>query len=248
MRALIAVILFVTSFQTLSDSNLKQITVVGGKYQDSPSTIYLIKLYTEAFRRVGYEFIYKQVPNKRSSVISDKGIKAAGELSRVHHYNNKHVDMIRLDVPHYTVRFLALSTKNPKLVLNGWSSLDDKELAVAYRIGTKIVEEFLPKHVPDSETYGVVKVEQGLDLIAKKRADIYIEGDVNVYKFLNEEKYEQANIYSAGVMEELNIHMFIHKNYKELVPPLNTAMLEMQKEGLFEKYRAEANFAPVSLK
>ncbi|CAH0536532.1 transporter substrate-binding domain-containing protein [Vibrio marisflavi] len=247
MKSLFALIFLIASFQSAADSDLAEIQFVGGKYEDNPSTVYLIKLYTEAFRRIGYDFSYKQAPNKRSSIISDRGVKAAGELSRVRNYNDKHTNLIRLSIPHYSVRFVALAIKRPKLGLNGWNSLSDTDLVVTYRIGTKIIEEFLPKHVPSESIHGVVKVEQGLELLSKNRVDIYIEGDVNVYKFLKKDKYSQANIYIAGVMEELPIYMFIHKNYQDVIPKLNSAMKDMQEEGLFEKYRKEANFTPLSI-
>lgn len=226
----------------------KEIRIVGGKDPESPSSIYLNKLYSEAFKRIGYKFIYEEMPNKRASIESDKGEDVAGELSRVSNYNTVHPDMIRLDIPHYSVKFIAISAKYPKLELNGWKSLKGKDLKIACRRGTKIAEEQLPRYVANEDLSPITSTEQGLRLVLMERVDIFIEGSVNVAKYFEKNEIKKSKIYFPGVMEEIEIFMFIHKNYRDLVPGLNVVMKDMYEEGLFDKYRDEASFTALEMR
>ncbi len=226
----------------------KEIRIVGGKNPANPSTIYLNKLYVEAFKRIGCKFIYEEMPNKRASVESDKGEDVAGELSRVSHYNTAHPDLIRLDIPHYSVKFIAISAKYPKLKLNGWESLSGKSLKISYRSGTKIIEDNLPKYIAKESLHPIRRTEQGLRLVLIDRVDVFIEGSVNVVKHFEENEFKESKIYFPGVMDEIKIYMFIHKNYSNLIPNLNAAMKDMYKEGLFDKYRNESNFTALKMR
>lgn len=226
----------------------KEIRIVGGKSLDSPSTQYLIQLYTEAFDRIGYKFIYERMPNNRASVESDKGEMYAGELSRVSNYDTVHPKLIKLDIPHYSVRFIAISAKYPRLELDGWESLRGKDLKVAYRRGTKIFEDHLPELLPRESIIAIADVEQGLKLALWERVDVFLEGSVNVAKFFEEAQYNESGIYFPGVMEKIDIHMFIHENYGDLIPLLNTALSEMHEEGLFEKFRSDNNFEELEMR
>ena len=114
---------FVSSCNPLFAKNVlagnKEIIITGGKYITNLSTIYLSKLYADAFDWTGHKFIYQNSPNNKSSVISDQGTYVAGELSRVPGYNTKHAYMIKLDISHYSVRFMATSAEYPRFTLDG---------------------------------------------------------------------------------------------------------------------------------
>lgn len=244
----LAATLFISLMVGQAFGQEKEIRIVGGKHPDSPSTKYLIKLYSDAFKRIGYKFVYHQMPNNRSSVESDKGDIYSGELSRVVNYNSKHPKLIRLSIPHYSVNFLAVSAKLPKLELNGWESLKGKDLKIAYRRGTKIIEDHLPNLAEKENIIATSDTEQGLKLAILERVDVFIEGSVNIAKFFTDEYYRDSNLYFAGVVQKLDIYMFIHENHAELVPKLNSAMEEMQDEGLFEKYRIETRFEKIQMR
>ena len=246
MSLMIVLSFFLVIHKAAAQEN--EIKIVGGKYIDSPSTQYLIKLYSEVFERAGYRFVYKHMPNNRASIESDKGDFFAGELSRVSNYSSKHPKLTRLDIPHYNVRFVAISAKHPKLRLDGWESLRGKDYKVAYRRGTKIIEDNLPKVIPRENIIITGETEQGLKLALSERVDIFIEGSVNVSKFFNTDDYKNSKLYFPGVMQQLDIHMFIHENFSDLIPKLNIALKEVKKEGLFEEYRKKANFEALDIK
>lgn len=226
----------------------KEIKIVGGKSLDSPSTQYLIKLYSEAFKRIGYQFTYKQMPNNRASLESDQGKMYAGELSRVANYNTKHPKLIRLDIPHYSVKFIAISAKYPKLKLDGWDSLKGKNLKVAYRKGTKIFEDHLPNLLPKENIIDTYNTEQGLKIALLGRVDVFLEGSVNIAKFFTEKHYKNSPLYFPGVMQQIDIYMFIHENYREVIPKLNAEIKKMKAEGLFIKYRNDFNFEALEMR
>lgn len=224
------------------------IRFVGGKSLESPSTQFLLKLYSEAFKRIGYQFSYEEMPNNRASILSDEGKKYAGELSRVSNYDSKHPQMKKLEMPHYSVEFLAISAKYPRFKLAGWDSLTGKNLKIVYRRGTKIIEDNLPQRVSDKNIIAISETEQGLKLVETGRVDLFLEGSVNVARFFETTHYKASDLYFAGVMQKLDIHMFIHENYRAVIPKLNAVLKDMKEEGLFEVFRTETSFEELQMR
>ncbi|MDM8552201.1 hypothetical protein QUF72_19100 [Desulfobacterales bacterium HSG2] len=215
-----------------------QIVLVTQKHQESPAGKFLDMVYTEAFKRLGMMFVYKQYPAKRASFMSDSG-KADGELSRIHSYNEVHPNVIRVGEPHWTSGFIAVAA-DPSVQLDGWESLKKTDYRVNYRRGIKGCEVNLPKVVRPERLEKLDKVSRGYKKLLAARADIFIGSEMDMVSVLKSDEFGNSDLRIAGVMERFTGHAFLHKKHRELVPKLSDVLKEMKKGGLFEKYRNTA--------
>ena len=217
----------------------EKIIMSGTRKENSRSGRFLKLTYTEAFKRIDKELVYRFYPAKRGSIMTDRG-KVDGELDRIYNYNEKHPTLIRVEEPILSMRFCAFST-DPAIKLSGWDSLIDKEYIVEYVFGIKICADNLPKVVNKGKLLHVYYWEQGIRNLVNKRTDIYIDEEGTVKNALKSGEFKNARIHLAGVMEENSIHAFLQLKYKTLALMLSTALAEMKKEGLIQKFIKESN-------
>ncbi len=217
----------------------KVITLVTPKPISHPSGEYLHLIYSEAFSRMGIQFVYKQLPAARASVLSDSGV-VDGELSRVYSYNDVHPNLIRVEEPHWTSEFIAIAN-DPTIQLTGWKSLLDTDYKVNYRLGIKGCEENLPKVVSPDRLEGVNSPASGLRKVLAGRADIFIGTTMDVLPVLNAEEFKNSELREVGIMEQFTAHAFLHKKHKDLVPKLSETLRQLKREGIFEQFKETVN-------
>lgn len=122
-------------------------------------------IYTEVFNRLNIKFTYQSYPAKRASVMSDNGL-TDGEIHRVYDYSEKHPHLIRVEEPHFSIKFSAYAI-NPNIKVFGWQSLRGKGYAIGHRIGVKKTQSKLPSIIPKQKLSGVVDIKQGLKMLKK---------------------------------------------------------------------------------
>jgi hypothetical protein len=215
---------------------------VAARPKDHETTKWLILVYTEALRRMGIEFTFKEVPPLRASDYSDRGI-VDGELSRIPDYNTYHTNLIRVEEPHYSVRFVAFARESG-VQLQGWKSLRETEYRVDYRRGIALCELQLPKVIPSGRLSAVSTVHQGIKRLLLQRTDLFIDVDGIVQEYLLSDQFRKISggrevIYRVGTMEEVSAHAFLHKRHRNLASQLADRLRDMKKEGLFETYREQ---------
>ncbi len=64
-----------------------------------------------------------------------------------------------------------------------------------------------------------------------KRTDIYVDVELVVMKLLETQRFKNSKIRKVGIMEEVGLHMFLHKKYKSLVAKLSNTLKEMMQDG-----------------
>lgn len=235
---LILFMLFV--FITLIDSELlsadRQVVLGTPKSKDSQPGLFLNLIYTEAFKRMDMTFVFKTYHAKRSSAMSDSG-EIDGELSRIYSYNVKHPNLIRVEEPHWSSGFIAVSG-DPSIQLYGWESLKDHNYQVVYQSGIKGCEVNLPRVVEPDKLSKVNTMDQGFKmLLVWKTGIVFVGAEMNIVDLLDTEEFRSSDLKIVGVMDKFTSHVFLHKKNKELVPKLSKVLANMKKEGLFEQYR-----------
>lgn len=207
---------------------------------------YVKLLYTEAFKRLGFDMIFKHYPPARASKLADNG-EVDGELSRVFHYNSAHPALVRVDEPGFAVRFSAFAT-DPEIQLNAWDDLIGTSYRVEYRIGSKIVHEQLTKRVPPEKLSVVTHESLGVKKLMTGRTDIYVHQEEAVTELLDSKEFQaelreqfgKTMVHRIGVLEEQTIHAFLHERHRELALPLSNILKDMRAEGLFQNYDQKA--------
>lgn len=215
-----------------------------------PVQQWFIKIYTEAFHRMGIVFQYRVLPPKRASAFSDQGL-VDGELSRVYDYNSKHPNLVRVEEHHLNSVFSAFST-DPNLTLKGWESLKNTGYRVYYRRGIKKAAENLTRNVPSEILFRVDSINAGVFRIVKGKGEIYVEPEDGVFEYLKTDDFlstnEGVNVYKVGVMETVTSHLWLHKKHSDLTSQISTILREMKNEGLFGQYLNELALNPAEFK
>lgn len=218
------------------------IVLVGS--QDTKNSFHgrwLTLIYTEVFKRLGYDLQYHGYPSARASRMSDAGL-FDGEINRVAAYQAAHPNLIRLETSHFTTTLAAYAVK-PGIQLEGWESFKDTDYLVEYRRGTKIVEVGLTPFVLPGNLSEITTTEQGLKRLILDRTDIYVDvvdTVTGVLKELNSDKYDPSSVYQAGIMAKTTLHLYLHKKHAALVPKVNETLKAIKKEGLVAQYQQRA--------
>lgn len=221
-----------------ADMNGKKITLVCPRTKDSFLGKWLTMIYTDAFKRLGMELVFRHYPPKRCSLMVDKGM-ADGEIWRVRDYNTAHPNLIRVETSPFSNRFCAYAM-NPDTKLDGWDSLKNTDYKVDYMRGQKKTDEELPKWVKKENLHMINHWTEGLRRLSDGRTDIYVNIEWTIEEGLRSDEFRNSGIRMAGVMEEVTSHSFLHKKHKELVPKLSDVLKQIKAEGLVEKYKAMA--------
>lgn len=205
----------------------------------------LTLIFTEVFRRLGYELQYDGYPAARASAMSDAG-EVDGEISRVFEYQVTHPNLIRVDEVLYSTNFVAFAVK-PGIVLQGWKSLQHTTYNVEYRRGVNLSESELSNVVAAEHLSDVPTAEQGLKKLIMGRTDLYVDVEftiVETKKGLNPADFDVSALYQAGIMKEVDAYAYLHRKHAALVPKVAGILKSMKQEGLFEHYFEIASDQP----
>lgn len=216
------------------------ITLTGGeKFLDSSYGRWLGKVYKEAFRRLGYDFVLVGYPSQRAILMGDRG-EVDGQVERGYDFNVEHPNLIRVEEPTNKVAYSAFAVRLG-LKLQGWESMRGKPYRVVSRRGIGKTVERLSLMVPKEQLVYVESPEQALQMLVLSRADIYIDYEPLVEETLlglrKSEPKTFGDIYKAGEMDYTTHHAFLHFRHAELAKQLAVVLRAMKREGLFEKYR-----------
>lgn len=202
---------------------------------------WLALIYTEVFRRLGYELQYNGYPSARASWMSDAG-RVDGEINRVSDYHRTHPNMIRVDEPHFSTILSAYAVR-PGIVIDGWESLKHSAYRVEYRRGTKILEIGLRSAVRPEKLSDITSTLQGVKRLILGRTDLYVDVQDLVNERLLEmdrTRFDTSKVYEAGVLAEDTLHLFLHRKNAALVPKIDAALKAMKAAGLIAHYKTAA--------
>ncbi|MDB1125355.1 type 2 periplasmic-binding domain-containing protein [Vibrio algarum] len=209
--------------------------LIAGKDKDDFFGVWLSHTYTEAFSRLGIKFLYVEAPLKRVSKMTDS-LQVDGDISRVVDYHDSHRNLVRVNESHHFLKFVAYTT-DPTLKLTGWKSLENTPLRVEYIRGGARAESELTKLVMEKNLSMTSTYEQALKKLVSGRTDLFVNSESAILPFLNEGKYKETNIYVAGVLERVPMHMFLIKKHSQIASDLSRVLRDLKQEGLIEKYK-----------
>lgn len=251
MKKIISIMSFVMVFISLviltsvltieAFANEDEIVFVGNKEKENSAQKYLTLVYTEALERLGKKFVFKMVPGKRASAMTDTG-KADAEITRIYEYGDSHPNVTRVEEPHYSLAFVAL-TMDSSIKLEGWESLVGTDYVVEYRLGNKMANLNLPGVVKSNNLSTIGTVFHGLKKLVGGRTDIFVEAETDVITILKTDEFKNAGIKIAGVMEKVNAYSYLNNKHKDLAPKLSATIKDMKETGLLKEYRKISGFA-----
>lgn len=202
---------------------------------------WLALIYTEALGRLGYRLDYRPYPAKRSSLVSDSG-EADGEINRVAEYSQLHPELVKVPVPHFSIRFSAYAAR-PLALANGWQALKPTDYRVEYRSGVALPSAQLPLVVPPDRLTVANSTLLGMRKLQVGRCDIYVDVDSVADAVLASEEFRHTTIRKVALMDSADVHAHLNRRHADLAVKLGQMLADMKKEGLIEKYRLQAGMA-----
>ncbi|MCP3688176.1 MAG: amino acid ABC transporter substrate-binding protein [Gammaproteobacteria bacterium] len=200
-----------------------------------PVMEWLTLLYTEAFKRVGVKMTREYHPAKRLSIILNNG-EVDGEMGRSYSYNSTPENLVRVPVAHWQAEFVAYKVKKD-IQLMSWEDFRNRDLKVECLNGIKLCEKKLPEYIEKSNISIVTRPIQALRKLEAGRTDVFIFTKLGVAHLLSGKEFENTAIHYSGTLHKEAAYAYLHKSHEGMIPLLSDVLIQMEKEGLFLKYK-----------
>jgi polar amino acid transport system substrate-binding protein len=226
---------------SLYSQNIRELHFTGGAPHGTYQPSIIIPILTEAFRLNGIEFSSEYNPSLRSLMLSDSG-EFDGELHRVFDFqdisNNKYPNLLRVDT-HLVSVWQSFYTNIKGISVETIQDLSPYR--VSYYRGRQNVQKLLEGIIPESQISQVSTDEQAFKMLNSGRIDIVISESRQGNSII--EKNHYSDIYEIKKIDEIRICTYLHKKHSLLVPLLNETLLEMKRNGTFDRIFNEAERA-----
>lgn len=196
-------------------------------------------LYTEAFKRLGYEFSYEVFPPKRASYMASMG-QFDGEPARVAGYGSTFPNLIMVDESVLNLKFLAI-TSDPNIKISGWEDLRNTDYTIEYYHGNVIIEKMLSKFAPPKRVTAIYDHALTYKKLLAGRVQIFIDLADRVTPTLASSEYKDTGLRVAGVVHETFGYPYLNKRHADLAPKLAAVLKQMKSEGLLQKFMKQAH-------
>jgi len=224
----VTVTLFVLSFSPLSaqTETLTLSTAATPPLSTRAQDGFLDTIAKQMFKRNNLDLDIIHLPAERALRSSNSGV-IDGELIRIEGMEKIYKNLIPVPETIFIQEFVAF-TKNPSLEIRGWDDL--KPLTVAYIKGWKIFEINIPK-----QTKTIIAKDTGqlFALLEKNRVDAVL-----LSKLLGQDvifRRKQGGIQMSPPLMQKNMHLFLHRKHKNLIPGLDKALKEIKAEGIYDE-------------
>ncbi len=200
------------------------------------------KMYTEAFRRLDYDFKLVALPVMRSLVDADSGV-TDGEIARIAAFkdNGAYPNLITVPEPIDTVKAeIYAPASNTESSFDSWESLAalrDSDVVIGHSRGFRAAELALRRYLNPKNIHTTASGEQSCRMLAGGRLDFIIEPDGVIDHLVAKGKCNGDAIRSIGVLGILPIFPVLNKRHADLAPKLARVIREMKDEGLLQSMR-----------
>ncbi|MCV2370505.1 hypothetical protein [Roseateles oligotrophus] len=196
-------------------------------------------VYAEAFKRMGVQLEMVVAPLKRIEMMLERG-EIDGETMRGPAYGALHPELILVDLPLMPVLY-GFYALNPVAGLARVEDLRSANFRGAYRRGVIYCQNALSPLMPTRRLDAVTTVKQGIGMLQAGHADFFCDVNMGI---LNHE-YSAAGRSVPKLQKLFDISApvsnggYLHAKHAVFGMALAVTLKQMEKEGLFEKYRLE---------
>jgi polar amino acid transport system substrate-binding protein len=217
-------------FLFLATVQAQQVLQVGRTEFPSPLSDIVERVMSEALQRRGLSAQFNKMPLLRSIAMTNDGALDA-DLLRIADAAKQYPNLVSVPTP-VAMTHVALYGKDAKLV--NLPRAEITNLKIGLTRGTLV----LVKHsegmsVTDTQTLGTT-----FQMLQNDRFDIammiHIDAELEIDKNYPAGFARRANYWASEP-----VYFHLNKKHLALVPKINSALQEMQKEGLISKYYEE---------
>lgn len=201
--------------------------------------IWLRRVYGEALRRLGMQLETVRAPTKRGDMLAAQG-QSDGEMGRAPSYAAAHPELVMVDAPLYTISFTIYS-RGAVPEVTSLNDLRDTKDVVVFRRGVMVCDRALKAVVPPERLTEVGTPAQALGMLARGHARFYCEVNASVTNELMSTADKSLSAFRLfDIGEPIRLKGFLVARHAALAPKLAAALRQMEAEGLYERYHAEA--------
>ena len=188
------------------------------------------KLIKEAFSRLNLNSKVIYLPSERAMRNVNQGIDD-GTIARVKGIEKKYTNIIRVPTPVLRFKFIAYSL-NKDIKVTDWDSL--KPYSVGIIRGWKIYEKNV---VGVKKLTKVNSVKQLFTLLTNRRSEVILFEQLRG-SWWNKHLNAKAYPIGSSILEK-DMFIYMHKKHASLVPKLTDVLLEMKKDGSYQRLKDE---------
>ncbi|MEH6575470.1 MAG: transporter substrate-binding domain-containing protein [Amphritea sp.] len=204
-------------------------TLVIGRIEGAPDHQLGAAIIEEAYKRINVVVEFKVFPGQRALVQSSSG-KVDGEMQRIYEVGDLYPTLIRVPTP-FTYMDAAVFSKDEKIVVSGWSSLND------YKVGIVRGDKYAEIGLRDVENVVLVSGTKSLlRMLDAGRVDIVV---TTIFDGLyGAKKHQMQSIRPIyPILARIPLYFYLHEKNKHLVAEIDRVFKSMQQSGELEELR-----------
>jgi polar amino acid transport system substrate-binding protein len=188
---------------------------------------FLDEIAVNIFNKIGYSVLINKLPAERALRSANRGL-IDGEIARVAGLDKVYPNLIRIPEKIMNWGFFVFS-KKPINLQQSWNALKNKN--VAFITGWKILEINTPK----SATITRVKNSQQLFTLLKNDRTDYVIYERWGGNFIVNHSQPNNIIMIYPPLATRDMFIYLHKKHSALVPRLSQALVDMKKDGSYDR-------------
>lgn len=196
------------------------------------------RVYTEAFKALGYDFQFEIYPSRRSTLMASEGV-VDGEPQRVFSYGEKNPDLIRVEEPIFTNRTLAFAI-DKDIVSRGLENLNQSNYKIDYIRGSAWSKAYLESFMPPENIMEVSNTTQGFNKLLHGHSDIFYALEVWALETLADPLFNDTEISILGSVGSNLSYPYLHKSHSGLAEKLADVLRLMKEDGRYDKFLKES--------
>lgn len=209
------------------------LTLATGTEPDSSDGRWLRRVYTEAFRRLGWRLEVQVMPARRAELALQRG-EIDGEMLRTARYGELHPELQRVEATLLQVSFGIYGNQGPGHPSN-LAALRDGEGQVIYRRGVTVCEQRLREVLPAERLVEISAADNAVRMLARGRVGFVCDMDSALSLSLAHLGSAEGQ---AGPLQRLfdlgppmATYPFLHARHAALAPRLATVLQTLRTEG-----------------
>lgn len=213
-----------------SANELPQITLSTVDTPDQ-STLLMSRVMTAVYRHIGYSLQLVPLPSRRGLARANDGFYD-GELYRVKAISSDFPNLMVVPTPLGVMAFQAFAMR--PLPLAGWASLAE------YRLGAEMGVKYVEYNTAGMQVSYAPKPEQLFRMLKAGRIDVVVIEAASASMALDELRASGETLTGMqvlGVVDEVELHTFLHRKHAALLPKVDHALRELNAQGLLERAR-----------
>lgn len=188
------------------------------------------EILKEVYRRLQIPVEFVDVPAKRALLLSSSGL-LDGEVARIAEVESQYPSLVRIAPPINYIEPSAFS-KNIKLTVNGWESLNGHTIGIVQGVGSS---ERGVKGLPGVQA--VSNQAMLLKMLYAERLELAVTDLFSGKIALKELGLDKTITPLSPPLQKINIFHYLHESHRALVPKVEAALREMDRSGELTRLR-----------